>query len=95
MKKIKLYELIEFFKWSGYDLDIRANTNKIAVDSIWRGKMSDFKKKDPVNESPYSKARNNHLGNYWVREVESNDGEEDLITVYIEGRSESEFYEEQ
>ena len=52
MKKIKLYDLIEFFKWSGYDLDIRANTNKIAVDSIWRGKMSDFKKKDPRKRKP-------------------------------------------
>lgn len=92
---MKLIDLVELFNWPDYKLEVFADTSDSARSFIWAGKMADFAKENPINDSPYSQAKDNHLGNYRVREIEVNDGEEDMISVTIEGRSKSEFYEEE
>jgi hypothetical protein len=91
---MKLFDLIKLFQWPDYELELRADTSDSEISQLWRGKMSDFAKENPINEGPYSQAKDSHLGNYQVREIEADDGEEDLITVCIKGRAKAEFYEE-
>jgi hypothetical protein len=91
---MKLFDLIKLFKWPDYKLEVRADTSDSARSQLWYGNLADFAKENPINDGPYSQAKDNHLGNYQVRETEANDGKEDLITVYIKGRTKAEFYEE-
>jgi|GEM_PF-4862305 len=69
---MKLVDLLKLFKWPDYRLCVFADTSNGTDDCVWSGGIGEFLKQNPVNESPRSRAKDNHLGNYRVVKAEAN-----------------------
>lgn len=90
---MKLNKFLAYFKNDkNLNIDVRANTDEMTIGCVWYGTLGNFLKKRPTNNSEHSRAEDNCLENYTVTEAEIDDGEENLLTVYIKGRSGYEFY---